>query len=164
MAYYDPQKYSEIIVDASPNGLGAIFVQNGRVVSHASKALTYTESRYSQTEREALAVVWGCEHYDMYVRGSPHFTVITDHKDLEIIFQKERPPLRIERWSLPDRQTVADEYVTFIAETSTPKAMTWHDVRTASIYDIAITKALQLVQNGDGSKSRTCRTHKCNKS
>ena len=34
------------------------------------------------------------------------------------------------------------------SETSTPKAMTWHDVRTASIDDIAITKALQLVQNG----------------
>ena len=179
MAYYDPQKDSEIIVDASPVGLGAIFVQNGRVVSYASKALTDTESRYSQTEREALAVVWGCEHYDMYVRGSPHFTVITDHKALENIWQKERPPLRIERWSLrlqpykftikyrpgkdnpadymsrhpvenktTDRQTVADEYVSFIAETSTPKAMTWHDVRTASIDDIAITKALQLVQNG----------------
>ena len=100
MAYYDPQKDSEIIVDASPVGLGAIFVQNGRVVSYASKALTDTESRYSQTEREALAVVWGCEHYDMYVRGSPHFTVITDHKALENIWQKERPPLRIERWSL----------------------------------------------------------------
>ena len=77
MAYYDPQKDSEIIVDASPVGLGAIFVQNGRVVSYASKALAYTESRYSQTERAALVVVWGCEHYAMYVRGSPHFTVIT---------------------------------------------------------------------------------------
>ena len=64
MAYYDPQKKSEIIVDASPVGLGAICVQNGRVVSYASKALTDTESRYNQTEREALAVVWGCEHYD----------------------------------------------------------------------------------------------------
>ena len=179
IAYYDPQKKSEIIVDASPVGLGAIFFQNGRVVSYASKALTDTESRYSQTEREALAVVWGCEHYDMYVRGSPHFTVITDHKALENIWQKERPPLRIERWSLrlqpykftikyrpgkdnpadymsrhpvenktTDRKTVADEYVSFIAETSTPKAMTWHDVRTASMNDIAITKALQLVQNG----------------
>ena len=80
MAYYDPQKKSEIIVNAIPVSLGAIFVQNGRVVPYASKALTDTESRYSQTEREALAVVLGCEHYDMYVRGSPQFTVITDHK------------------------------------------------------------------------------------
>ena len=47
-----------------------------------------------------------------------------------------------------DRKTVADEYALFIAETSMPKAMTWYDVRTASMNDIAITKALQLVQNG----------------
>ena len=45
MAYYDPRKDSEIIVDASPVGLGAIFAQNGRAVSNASKALTDTERR-----------------------------------------------------------------------------------------------------------------------
>ena len=82
MAYYDPRKGSEIIVDASPVGLGAIFAQNGRAVSYASKALTDTDSRYSQTERETLGVLWACEHYDMYVRGAAHFTVVTDHKPL----------------------------------------------------------------------------------
>jgi hypothetical protein len=36
----------------------------------------------------------------MYVRGAKSFKVITDHKPLERIWQKAKPPLRIERWGL----------------------------------------------------------------
>jgi hypothetical protein len=100
MSYYSPEKKTEIVVDASPVGLGAILTQEDNVVCYASRALTDTESRYSQMEREALAIVWACEHFDMYVRGAQHFTVITDHKPLEKIWQKTKPPLRIERWGL----------------------------------------------------------------
>ena len=78
-------------------------MQDSRAVYYANKSLTDftdTASRYCQTERETLGVVWTCEHYDMYVRGPPHFTVITDHKPLERIWQKERPRLRIEWWGL----------------------------------------------------------------
>ena len=66
---------------------------------YGSHALSDVESRYSQTEREALAVVWACEHFDIYVRGSS-FMVVTDHKPLVHIWSKPRPPLRIARWSL----------------------------------------------------------------
>ncbi|XP_062585043.1 uncharacterized protein K02A2.6-like [Saccostrea cucullata] len=58
------------------------------------------KSRYSQTEREALAIVWACEHFDIYIRGANNVNIITDHKPLEKIWQKPRPPLRIERWGL----------------------------------------------------------------
>ena len=81
--YYDPKKTTEIIVDASPVGLRAILVQDTKdervVISYASHALTPVEQRYSQTEREALAVVFGCERYHLYVTRS-RFTVVTDHK------------------------------------------------------------------------------------
>ena len=101
IAYYDPRRPVTVRVDASPVGLGAILLQdNDRVVCYASRALTPVESRYSQTEREALAITWACEHFDLYRRGLYHFTVITDHKPLETIWQKSRPPLRIERWGL----------------------------------------------------------------
>ena len=46
------------------------------------------------------------------------------------------------------QRSVADEYVSFIVETSIPKAMTWNDVQTASVADEAITQALKFVQNG----------------
>ena len=35
------------------------------------------ESRYSQTEREALGVVWACEHFKMYLLGNK-FRLVTD--------------------------------------------------------------------------------------
>ena len=106
-AYFDPDKHTEISVDASPVGLGAILAQTDpatgskHVVAYASRSLTPVEQRYSQTEREALAVIWGCEYFHLYIYGKP-VTVITDHKPLLSIYNspKSRPPARIERWTL----------------------------------------------------------------
>ena len=96
-AYFEVGKDIEVVVDASPVGLAALLVQEGRVVSYASRSLSNVETRYSQTERE---VVWGCEHFDRFINGAPKITVITDLKPLENIWKKPKPPLRIERWSL----------------------------------------------------------------
>lgn len=61
--------------------------------------MTDVEQRYSQTEKEALAVVWACERFHIYLYGKP-FTLYTDHKPLEIIYSpKSKPPPRIERWA-----------------------------------------------------------------
>ena len=116
-AYFDPDKPTEINVDASPVGLGAILAQtdpasgNKHVVAYASRSLTAVEQRYSQTEREALAVVWGCEYYHLYVYGKP-VVVNTDHKPLVAIYNnlQSKSPARIERWALrlqPYQVTVA---------------------------------------------------------
>ncbi|CAB3993229.1 Retrovirus-related Pol poly from transposon [Paramuricea clavata] len=98
---------STLIVDASPVGLGAIFMQKNsktkeeKVNAFASRALNPVEQRYSQTEKEALAILWAWEHFHLYVYGS-HFTVITDHKPLEQIHAnpRSRCSARLERWSL----------------------------------------------------------------
>ena len=97
-AYFEVGKDRKVLVYASPVGLAALLVQEGRVVSYASRSLSDVETRYSQTEREALAVVWGCEHFHRFINGAPKVTVITDHKPLENIWKKPKPPLRIERW------------------------------------------------------------------
>ena len=47
MSYPDTRKRTEIIVDASPVGLGGLLVQEGKVLSYASQALSNVESRYS---------------------------------------------------------------------------------------------------------------------
>ena len=100
MSYFDPNEQTEVIVDASPVGLGAILTQKGKVICYASRALTPTEQRYSQTDREMLAVVFGVEHFHLYLYGSP-FSVITDHKPLlGLVFSSKPVTARIERWRL----------------------------------------------------------------
>ena len=106
-AYFDPVKDTELSVDASPVGLAAILSQKGQetgtshIVTYASRSLTETEQHYSQTEREALGIVWACEHLHLYIYGKP-LTVYTDHKPLVSIFgnPSSKPPPRIERWAL----------------------------------------------------------------
>ena len=104
MAHYDPAAPTQLRVDASPVGLGAILTQTQqgvvRPVAYASRTLTPVERRYSQTEREALAVVWGCEKFHLYLYGTT-FDLLTDHKPLEVIYSPtSKPPARIERWGL----------------------------------------------------------------
>ena len=100
MSYFNPEKNTEVIVDASLTGLGALLVQDGKVISYGSRALSDVESRYSQTEREMLAVVWASEHFHLYLYGS-EFTIMTDHKPLLGIFDSHKPTsARIDRWKL----------------------------------------------------------------
>ena len=55
---------------------------------------------YSQTEKEALALVWLCERFSMCVSGQS-FEFETDHKPLERIYSRtSKPCARIERWVL----------------------------------------------------------------
>ena len=72
MKYFNPSLKRELILDASPVGLGAFLTQvaedeGTNIVAYASRSLTDCESCFSQTEREALAVVWGIEHFHLYL-------------------------------------------------------------------------------------------------
>ncbi|CAB4008609.1 Transposon Tf2-6 poly, partial [Paramuricea clavata] len=68
-----------------------------RVISYASRSITETEKRYSQTEKEALALVWAYEKFHPYVYGIS-FELITDHKPLEVIYgPRSKPCARFER-------------------------------------------------------------------
>ena len=101
MSYFDPNKETQVIVDASPVGVAGIMLQEGKVICYASKSLTDVEKRYSQTERENLAIVWAIEHWHIYLFGHP-FVLVTDAKALENIYSnpKSKPPARLERWRL----------------------------------------------------------------
>lgn len=104
LAYFDLRRKTTLICDAGPVGLGAILMQENdgekRVISFASRALTAVERRYSQTEKEALAVVWACERFHNYLLGI-EFVLETDHKPLLYIYNKiNRLSARVERWML----------------------------------------------------------------
>ena len=107
MAYFDPNKETELTTDASLVGLSAILSQrtpgqNDRhLVAYASRSLSHVEQHYSQTEKEALAIVWAVERLHLYLCGK-QFTLYTDCKPVQMIFSNARskPPARIERWNL----------------------------------------------------------------
>lgn len=105
LGFYRIEDHTAVFADASPCGLGAVLLQfdndnKQRVISFASKSLTDTESRYCQTEKEALAVVWSVERFQYYLLGKK-FDIMTDCKVLELLFSKRsRPCARIERWVL----------------------------------------------------------------
>lgn len=104
LGYYSVTDRTQLIVDASPVGLGGVLVQfqpnEPRVIAYASRSLTDIEQRYCQTEKEALALVWGVERFHYYLYGR-EFELVTDHKPLEVIFgTKSKPCARIERWVL----------------------------------------------------------------
>ena len=73
--------------DASQRGLGTCLLREGQSIAFASKSLTDTETRYTNIERELLAIVFVCQCFNMYVLGRP-FTVESDHKPLEMIHHK----------------------------------------------------------------------------
>ena len=101
LAYFDLNKHTEIHTDASPVAISAMLSQNGRIVQFASRALSAVKQRYSQTEREALAITWAWKHFHIYIFGAP-FTVFTYHKPITSIFNNTRSQLsaRIEHWVL----------------------------------------------------------------
>jgi len=102
LAYFDKNAATKVIADASPVGLGAVLIQSQNGVwvpiCYASRSLTDCERKYSQTEKEALALVWACERYHAYIYGMK-FELVTDHKPLEVIYgPRSKPCARIERW------------------------------------------------------------------
>ena len=90
LKYYNPEDELTIQSDASEKGHGAAVLQKGQPVAFASRALTDTESRYAQTEKELLAVVFTLDKFEQYAYGRP-VTIESYHKPLEAIAKK---PLR----------------------------------------------------------------------
>ena len=105
MTYYIPDAETKVTVDASPIGLGAILSQEQktgefRLVVYASNVLNTTERRYSQTERESLAVLLALQKFHYYIYDR-EFTVITDHQPLtKLLSSRGNPTPRIQRWLL----------------------------------------------------------------
>ena len=105
LGYFDKRDKTKIICDAGPVGIGCVLVQENdkgesRVILYASRTLTEIERKYSQTEKEALAIVWSCERLHMYLIGT-EFELLTDHAPLQFIFSpNSKPCARVERWML----------------------------------------------------------------
>ena len=101
LTFYDVKKPVIISCDASQSGLGALLLQDGKPVAHASRALSSAETRYAQIEKELLAVVFAFTKFHQYVY-SKDVIVESDHKPLEAILKKSlaAAPPRLQRMLL----------------------------------------------------------------
>lgn len=182
MAYFNPAKATEVLVDESPVGVSAILTQRSHdkvhIISYASRALSSTEQRYSRLEREALAVLFGCERHHLYQYGS-QFSVLTDHRPLVPMFTNPHAA-RMERWALRLQQyhmtlhyrpgkdhpadyasrhpasilttsraeKVAEEYINFIISQTTPAALDRITIRQKTSEDGELQAVMTAVSSG----------------
>lgn len=179
LSYFDKTAKTKVITDASPVGVGAVLVQEkdgiDRAVYYASRSLTDVERRYSQTEKEALAIVWACERLNVYLYGID-FELLTDHKPLEYIYsERSTPSARVERWVLrlqpyhftvkyiPGPTNIADalsrltedgpvnrrnkteEYVSFVATNATPSYISIEEIEKESADDSELTEVRKCI-------------------
>ena len=102
LRYYNVEEEVTLQCDASQSGLGAALLQNGQPVAYASRALSPAETRYAQIEKELLAIVFACDHFEAYVYGRDSVQVETDHQPLVTIVQKplNSAPNRLQRMLL----------------------------------------------------------------
>ena len=104
LRFCDPKQTRQVITDASPVGLGALLVQgqeeDPRVIFYASWSLSSVEWLYSQTERDAVALVWSCQSLYPYIY-STMFELVTDHKPIQFIYvSRSKPSASVERCAL----------------------------------------------------------------
>ena len=71
----------------SQSGLGALLLQDNKAIAYAFRALTDPVTRYTQIEKELLAVVFAFTRFHQYVYGK-EIEVKSDHKPLESITKK----------------------------------------------------------------------------
>ena len=87
LKYCDCSKPVEIHCNASQSGVGAVLMQEERPIAYTSRAMTDTEKRYSQIEKEMLSIVHACQKFHCYIFGK-ETEVYNDHKPLEQTFRK----------------------------------------------------------------------------
>ncbi|CAH2088405.1 unnamed protein product [Euphydryas editha] len=186
LGYYDPDDETQVIADASPVGLGAVLIQKDnrgpRIIAYGNRTLTALERKYSQTEKEALALVWAVEHFNIFLFGKK-FDLITDHKPLEFLFgPKSKPCARVERWVLrlqnyrynikyqPGKVNIADplsrlctyssiptesfeDFIHHIVEEARPCAVPMHGIDKSSENDPEIKSVKRGIYNNDWEES-----------
>ena len=95
---FDPNKPIELHTDASCIGIGAILIQDKHPVGHYSRKLCDSETRYTPTELECLAIVDAIPYFRIYLEGT-HFKVVTDHSALQWLLKFQNSKRRLFHWS-----------------------------------------------------------------
>ena len=73
-------------------------------IAFASRSLAAAERKYSQLDKETIAIIFGVKKFHHYLYGC-QFTILPDHKPLKHLFDYSRPvpvmaSVGIQRWAL----------------------------------------------------------------
>lgn len=103
LAYPDFKQKFILTRDASSVGLGAVLSQgkigSDRPIAFNSRTLNEHEVNYSTIEKECLAIVRAVKQFRPYLYGNK-FTIITDHRPLQWLFNIKEPNSKLVRWRL----------------------------------------------------------------
>lgn len=109
LVHFDPSLPVGISCDASEVGVGSVLFHrypdgSERPIANVSKTLTSTQRRYSQIQKEALAIIFGLSKFHQFLYGR-RFILVTDHKPLIALFGPTKPipalaANRLARWAL----------------------------------------------------------------
>ncbi|GKD55030.1 putative reverse transcriptase domain-containing protein [Tanacetum coccineum] len=86
-----------VYCDASHKGLGAVLMQNEKVIAYASRQLKIHEKNYTTHDLELGAVVFALKMWRHYLYRT-RCIVFTDHKSLQHILDQKELNMRQRRW------------------------------------------------------------------
>ena len=90
LVHFEPDKKLVVTRDASPYGVGAVLShlsEDGieRPIYYASRSLVIAEKKYSQLDKEGLAIIFAVKKFHQFLYGRP-FLIKSDHKPLQYFF------------------------------------------------------------------------------
>lgn len=109
LVHFDSNLEMRLTVDASSYGIGAVLSHVfpsdvEKPIAYASRMLTASEQKFSQIEKEGLAIIYGVLKFNQYLYARK-FRLVTDHRPLLAIFVENKPipqfaANRLRRWAV----------------------------------------------------------------